>query len=532
MSQMVFRPWEKAAANIKLVPKLILLMVFSTLLLVAKQLWDANTFRDSVKEVTEAQSYSLALRSAELAQTLLPEENGETLLERVIKHENSTSKINQYIYLVNRQTGQVLAHPTIKGIDGLNLPLENGRMLADVFRNTQGGFTYHLAGEARHGIVVPVDNTDWMAVSSQPDSAAEHYYKAYLIQVVWQTALMIVAFMVILFGASSLMLRQIKCLTDGMRNMAQKNLSIPVVMDCKDEFGELARELEKSRVQLASVLTAQRSCSEELSTIAEVMSISMDETRESTKEQFGEIDQLASAMSEMTSTVQDVAEHAREASKATEASRQQVANGQQYVTNTISTINKLSEDIRESAGVVTQVEERVEQISSVVVTIQGISEQTNLLALNAAIEAARAGEAGRGFAVVADEVRNLAQNTQKATVEIQDMITQLQSSAQKAVGLMEQSVVEAAESVESVSKAGEELNLIVDQICQINDMNFHIATAAEQQASVADEMNQNLTNVRELVEASVTVVTELADTSESMQGNAEQLDLKIKEFAI
>ncbi|NGO00187.1 methyl-accepting chemotaxis protein [Grimontia sp. S25] len=532
MSQMIFRPWEKAVANIKLVPKLILLMVFSTLLLVAKQLWDANTFRDSVSEVTEAQSHSLALRSAEMAKELLKEENGTALLQRVVSRENATSEMNQYIYFTNRKTGEVLAHPSILNFDGLNLPLENGRMLTEVIRNTQGEFTYHLANEGRHGIAVPVGNTDWLSISSQPDSAAEQYYNAYLIQVAWQTALMIVAFMVILLGGSNLMLRQINCLIDGMRNMAQKNLSVPVVMDCKDEFGELARELEKSRIQLSSVIKTQRHSSEELSDMAEVMSISMDETRESAKEQFGEIDQLASAMSEMTSTVQDVAGHARAASQATEASREQVANGQQYVSNTISTINKLSDDIRESASVVNQVEERVEKISSVVVTIQGISEQTNLLALNAAIEAARAGEMGRGFAVVADEVRNLAQNTQKATLEIQDMITQLQSSAQQAVGLMEQSVVEAVESVESVSKAGEELNLIVEQISQINDMNFHIATAAEQQASVADEMNQNLTNVRELVEASVTVVTELAETSESMQGNAEQLDLKIKEFAV
>lgn len=237
-------------------------------------------------------------------------------------------------------------------------------------------------------------------------------------------------------------------------------------------------------------------------------------------------------MSEMSSTVQEVAGHARAASQATESSREQAIAGQQYVANTIGTINKLSQDIRDSAGVVNQVEARVEKISSVVVTIQGISEQTNLLALNAAIEAARAGEAGRGFAVVADEVRNLAQNTQKATVEIQDMIGQLQSAAQQAVGLMEQSVIEAVESVESVSKAGDELNLIVEQIDQINDMNFHIASAAEQQASVADEMNANLTNVREIVQASVTVVTELAETSGSLQNNATELDLKIKEFAV
>jgi methyl-accepting chemotaxis protein len=195
-------------------------------------------------------------------------------------------------------------------------------------------------------------------------------------------------------------------------------------------------------------------------------------------------------------------------------------------------MSELSKDISKSAQAVNQVEERVESISSVVGTIQSISEQTNLLALNAAIEAARAGEAGRGFAVVADEVRNLAQRTQTATVEIQDMISQLQSSANSAVELMEKSVVEVAEGVELVTNAGTELDGIVAQVQQINDMNFQIATAAGQQSSVAEEMNQNLTNVRELVEASVTVVTELLETSEVMQANAQELDSKITEFKV
>ena len=195
-------------------------------------------------------------------------------------------------------------------------------------------------------------------------------------------------------------------------------------------------------------------------------------------------------------------------------------------------MSELSSDIAASAAAVNQVEERVDSIGSVVGTIQGISEQTNLLALNAAIEAARAGEAGRGFAVVADEVRNLAQRTQQATVEIQDMISHLQSSANSAVELMEKSVVEAAEGVDLVTNAGSELDGIVSQVNQINDMNFQIATAAGQQSCVAEEMSVNLTNVRELVEASVVVVGELLEASQLMGSNAQELDGKIKQFKV
>ncbi|GAL13084.1 N-acetylglucosamine regulated methyl-accepting chemotaxis protein [Vibrio astriarenae] len=237
-------------------------------------------------------------------------------------------------------------------------------------------------------------------------------------------------------------------------------------------------------------------------------------------------------MSEMSSTVQTVADHAQTASSLTESASGQAKRGQEFVGGTISKISELSNDIAQSAGAVNKVEERVAAISSVVGTIQGISEQTNLLALNAAIEAARAGEAGRGFAVVADEVRNLAQSTQKATIEIQDMITQLQDSANSAVELMEKSVVEAAESVDLVTSAGTELDGIVTQVSEINDMNFQIATAAGQQSGVAEEMNHNLTNVRELVEASVNVMGELLETSEMMQSNASELDGKIACFKV
>ncbi|AIU67821.1 chemotaxis protein [Vibrio coralliilyticus] len=373
---------------------------------------------------------------------------------------------------------------------------------------------------------------DSLLAATQNAQVAQEHYEAYMVQVAWQTAAMIVIFVVLLLFAARIMLRQTQYLSDSIKLMADRNLSVPIEMDCKDEYGDVARELEKTRMQLQEMIKLQIDASQELAGLTEVMTMSMSETKESAQEEFNEIDQLATAMSEMSSTVQTVADHAQNASSLTENASGQAESGQRFVQGTVQKISDLSKDISASAQAVNQVEESVESIGSVVGTIQGISEQTNLLALNAAIEAARAGEAGRGFAVVADEVRNLAQRTQGATVEIQEMITQLQSSASSAVELMEKSVVEAAEGVDLVTNAGSELDGIVAQVNQINDMNFQIATAAGQQSSVAEEMNQNLTNVRELVEASVTVVSELLETSEIMQKNAEALDAKITSFKV
>ena len=418
MATMAFKPWERIITDVRLVPRMIMLMIFSTVLIIAKQLWDAHTFYQALLAAT--------------------------------------------------QNAQV----------------------------------------------------------------AQHHYENYLVQVAWQTCAMILVFVVLLLFAARVMLHQTQYLSDSIKNLARRDLSQKIQMDCKDEYGDVARELEKARLQLNDLVKTQIDASQELTALTEVMTLSMSETKESAQEEFNEIDQLASAMSEMSSTVQTVAEHAQNASALTENASHQASSGQQFVKSTVGKMSDLSKDIAQSANAVSQVEERVEAISSVVGTIRGISEQTNLLALNAAIEAARAGEAGRGFAVVADEVRNLAQRTQHATVDIQDMIAQLQESANSAVELMEKSVVEAADGVELVTNAGSELDGIVEQVQQINDMNFQIASAASQQSAVAEEMSQNLTNVRELVEASVVVVTELLETSEMMQNNAEALDKKITSFNV
>ncbi|UAB70803.1 methyl-accepting chemotaxis protein [Vibrio sp. SCSIO 43132] len=534
MASMKFKPWERVITDIRLVPKLVMLMVFSTVLIIAKQLWDASTFYDSLVIVQKDQAKEVSHAQASFIDSVLASNGSDakSLAEKTITALVKNSDNYHYVYLVERNTGKVLGHPSARQISDLSQTTENGQQLSSLIGSASSGFGFELENGNRFEYASKINGADWFVVASQSGDVAQMRYDEYLMQVFWQTIVMIIVFVVLLLGAARIMLRQTQYIASSIQRMADKDLSTPINMECKDEYGDLARELEKTRAQLQEVIKMQIDSSQELSGLTEVMTISMSETKESAQEEFNEIDQLATAMSEMTTTVQTVAEHAQNASSVTENASQQAQQGQRFVQDTVGKMSELSGDISESAQAVNQVEERVESIGSVVGTIQGISEQTNLLALNAAIEAARAGEAGRGFAVVADEVRNLAQRTQQATVEIQEMITQLQSSANSAVELMEKSVVEAAEGVDLVTNAGTELDGIVAQVSEINDMNFQIATAAGQQSTVAEEMNQNLTNVRELVEASVVVVGELLETSEIMQTNAEELDGKIQSFNV
>lgn len=530
MATLEFKAWEKWLTNLKLTPKLILLMVFSTLLLIGKQLWDAELFYQSVIATQQnkvqqlAQSNALMLTSLAATNTQSSALNSSQLSTEMSKHS---------VYVVEYKNDNVLVESKLNQVISINQPLEEGLTLSQLLRDTKlNNQPFTRQDNDGYGYIVKLPALKLAVISYQTNALAAGYYQQYLGQIVWQTSLMVVIFVVVLLLASRIMLRQIGGLKRSIQAFANNDLSQPIAMRCSDEFGELSRELEQSRCQLKAVLIAQRQAATTLSQSAEVMSLMMEQTKESSQEEFAEIDQLASAMAEMTSTVQTVAGHARDASNATLNTSEQAATGQQFVSRTMMTINQLSNDITQSAAAVNQVETRVDKISSVIVTIQSISEQTNLLALNAAIEAARAGDAGRGFAVVADEVRNLAQRTQTATVEIQDMIAQLQQSAQQAVSLMERSVIEADEGVDLVTSAGGELNKIVEQIQGINDMNFHIAAAAEQQSAVADEMNINLTNVRELVDGSVGVVTELAQTSIDMQHQANDLEAKIDIFKV
>jgi methyl-accepting chemotaxis protein len=292
----------------------------------------------------------------------------------------------------------------------------------------------------------------------------------------------------------------------------------------QDELGNVARMVCNETGKIQKVFAAQGEIAEELSGHIEPLMTCMEIVNESIGEEFEQIELLATAMTEMTATVNEVANSASSASISTSEASEVAQEGSKFIDATIATINSLSSNIGASADAVSDVEVKVEGIGSVVDTIRSISEQTNLLALNAAIEAARAGEAGRGFAVVADEVRNLAKRTQDSTVEIQGMIEQLQLGAEDAVSLMGKSVRDADAGVEQVTQAGRQLAGIVEKVNHISDMNYQIATAAEEQTTVAGDITNNLDQVKELVEGSVVVMKEISEMTDEMRGHIETLN--------
>lgn len=245
-----------------------------------------------------------------------------------------------------------------------------------------------------------------------------------------------------------------------------------------------------------------------------------------------ETEQGASAVSQMSATVLEVANHTSTAATLAQTAMSEFSAGQQEVSKTQQSINALADKVAEAADVIHNLSEDGRQIGTVLEVIQGIAEQTNLLALNAAIEAARAGEQGRGFAVVADEVRNLARRTQESTRQIQAVIEKMQQSSTLAVKVMNEGKQQAELSVQQARCAGDSLDLINVSVTRINDMNMQIATAAEEQSVVATEINRNFSQITQSALKAEHEAAKITDASHQLSALASKLESNVKQFKI
>ncbi|PKM11722.1 MAG: methyl-accepting chemotaxis protein [Gammaproteobacteria bacterium HGW-Gammaproteobacteria-3] len=263
----------------------------------------------------------------------------------------------------------------------------------------------------------------------------------------------------------------------------------------KSEFAWVGHSFNSFVKKIAKTVDRIGATSEKLAQASQKLTQITADTEREVDNQQSETTQVATAMEEMTATVQEVARNAVSASNAASQADSEARSGKTVVTQAVEGINRLASEVENAAQVIHELQADSHSIGEVLSVIQGIAEQTNLLALNAAIEAARAGEQGRGFAVVADEVRTLASRTQNSTLEIQKTIERLQNRAEQAVKVMENGKKQATSSVEQAASAGEAITSISSKIDTIHDMNNLIASAAEQQSAVAEEINRNISNI-------------------------------------
>ncbi|MFT5235906.1 MAG: methyl-accepting chemotaxis protein [Shewanella sp.] len=249
-------------------------------------------------------------------------------------------------------------------------------------------------------------------------------------------------------------------------------------------------------------------------------------------EQQSETEQTATAMNQMVATVAEVAQNTTVAADSAKDADSSAANGDRIVQESIMSMSFLSEQIEQAAKVIAQLSDESRNIGSMLDVIKGIAEQTNLLALNAAIEAARAGEQGRGFAVVADEVRTLAQRTQKSTQEIETMIERLQKGVKQAVISMEMGIKQVNDANDKANMAGDALNKIVESVDNINNMNTQIATAAEEQSCVAESINRSIITISDIALASTEASHELSSSVEELSSLSENMRSQVGQFKL
>ena len=281
----------------------------------------------------------------------------------------------------------------------------------------------------------------------------------------------------------------------------------------QDELGQLQRAMQSMSVGLRELIGGISDGVTQIARAAEQLSAVTEQTSAGVNSQKIETDQVATAMNEMAATVLEVARNAEEASEAAVAADQQAREGDKVVGQAIAQIERLATEVGHSTEAMGHLKRESDKIGSVLDVIKSVAQQTNLLALNAAIEAARAGEAGRGFAVVADEVRSLAQRTQKSTEEIEELIVSLQSGTQQVATIMDNSRGLTDSSVELTRSAGSALANITRTVSTIQAMNAQIATAAEQQSAVAEEVNRSVLNVRDISEQTAAASEETATSS-------------------
>lgn len=399
-----------------------------------------------------------------------------------------------YVFIVTEK-GTVIAHPEGQ-YNGKNMSnfLPSGNIKSNQIQHVMiDDIEYDLK-------FVKIPEQDWyVGVVLNDKIAYQSVYSMRNNAIVYGFIALIVSVLLLPLLMKKL-LKPLDCLNEAIKDVASGNgdLTKRLQTDTDKEFAELAGGFNTFTSNLQAQVTRLKATGKDILNGTEVMEQGALSSDEAMSTQLQEIELLATAMHQMATTASDVATNARNAASAAQEAEDSTQKGSDIVKSTTSSIEALSHQIEQAVSDVVILEEAAHSIETVLQVINDIAEQTNLLALNAAIEAARAGEQGRGFAVVADEVRTLASRTQESTTEIRNMIDKLQAGTTTVSQAMKSSQVAASNTVEQASQTDEALNSIYAAIKLINDMNLQIASAANEQSTVAEEINTNTVRIKDL----------------------------------
>jgi methyl-accepting chemotaxis protein len=423
--------------------------------------------------------------------------------------KNATAAIDEAIVGVNSLAGDVSSQ-YIPQLQRANLALKGYRAAVAQYRDAQLVSRQALEKMTNLGQQL-LDLSDKLTASQNAKRDADSRQA--------QSTLGLATVLALIFGvlAAWAITRQItlplKQTLIAVDRVASGDLTHNLNIERRDELGQLQGGIQRMTLSLRELIGGISDSVTQIASAAEELSAVTEQTSAGVNSQKVETDQVATAMHQMTATVQEVARNAEEASEAAVAADQQAREGDRVVNEAIAQIERLASEVGHSTEAMGELKRESDKIGSVLDVIKSVAQQTNLLALNAAIEAARAGEAGRGFAVVADEVRSLAQRTQKSTEEIEGLIAGLQNGTQQVATIMDNSRELTVSSVELTRRAGGSLESITRTVSAIQAMNQQIAAAAEQQSATAEEINRSVLNVRDVSEQTSAASEETAASS-------------------
>ncbi|MGF1683845.1 methyl-accepting chemotaxis protein [Photobacterium minamisatsumaniensis] len=442
---------------------------------------------------------------------------------------------NGYAMLLDMKNQVIVAHPNeksqLKPISELGLTTQ----ILEYETNRGDGFFFSdFDGKDRAVAVQQVPNSGWAMVMVMDRETLE----APIVETLVEQLLIGLAILVVVCGFISwLVNRQLSELNKVSLALAdiangEGDLTVRIDVNTQDEVGKLADNFNQFVARQHIMASKLRDITVELNRNAADAATSATQRSHNIRHQQDEITMVATAVTEMASATQEIAGNAENTAKTAEQAVTLTAEGHSQVGQSQQSIGNLASEVDSAVGIIEDLNEHALKISTILATIRDIAEQTNLLALNAAIEAARAGEQGRGFAVVADEVRVLSQRTHTSTEEIQTMIETLQSTTKQAVSVMNDSHHLAETSVQDVDGAGDSINNIASEINVISDMATQIASAAEEQSSVTAEISRNTEGVQEVANQMAVEAQEAAQQAEGLKSLADQLESEVKRYKL